>query len=180
MKPSAAQPGIGVVHRLVLAARAEAMATATGDDQRTLATQQRPVLGDAIVEDEIEGHPEAHDLVDPGLQAAGHAEVVHRRGDHQQVAVEEFADQLVAQRQIGLHRQRTLFRLGMEGGGNEGLGDRRKRYPADFAARHAGLRMGFAIGRQENLGETPGLRALASRAGMHCENSTHLYLLGFG
>ena len=27
-----AQPGIGVVHRLVLAARAEAMATATGDD----------------------------------------------------------------------------------------------------------------------------------------------------
>ena len=87
---------------------------------------------------------------------------------------------MVAQRQVGLHRQRTLFRLGMEGGGDEGLGDRRKRYPADFAARHAGLRMGFAIGRQENLGETPGLRALASRTGMHCKNSTHLYLLGFG
>lgn len=81
------------------------MVIVIGDDQCMFVMQQWLVLGDVIVEDEIEGYFEVYDLVDLGFQVVGYVEVVYWCGDYQQVVVEQFVDQLVVQCQVGLYCQ---------------------------------------------------------------------------
>ncbi|MNN32264.1 hypothetical protein D3C81_1459830 [compost metagenome] len=154
--------------------RAETETAATGDDQRLLALQQRGVLGDTVVQCVVEGQAQAHDLIDPGLEAAGYAEVVHRRGNQQQVVVEQLANQLIAQGQIGLHRQWACFRLWIKRGGDKGFVDRRNQRPTDLPASHLRLRMTHLPGTEKTFRQTPRVGTVAAWAGMNRKNSTHL------
>ncbi|MNO98869.1 hypothetical protein D3C76_906280 [compost metagenome] len=90
---------------------------------------------------------------------------------------EQFADQFVAERQVGLHRQRPSVGLGVKRGGHERLVDRRDQRPADFAPGQWRVRMTGLPGRQKHFGQTPGVRTITTGAGMNSKNSTHLSLL---
>ncbi|MOA19138.1 hypothetical protein D3C78_1394960 [compost metagenome] len=164
--------------RLQLTARAEAEAAATGDDQGLFALHQRLVLRDTVIQGVIEGQPKPHDLVDPGFQAAWHAEVVHRCGNHQYVMAEQLAHQRIAKRQICLHRQRTRIGFGVKRGGHEGFVDRRDQRPADFAASQFRLRVTGLPGRQKHFRQTSGVRPITPWTGMNRKNCVHLNLLG--
>ncbi|MNT97012.1 hypothetical protein D3C72_2392350 [compost metagenome] len=59
---------------------------------------------------------------------------MHRRGNQQHIVAQQFADQLVAERQVGLHRQWPGIGLGVKRGGHECLVDRRYQRPTDFAS----------------------------------------------
>ena len=145
---------IGVIQRLQLATRAEAETAATGDDQGFLALQQRRVLGNAVVQGVIEGQAQPHDLIDPGLEAAGHTEVVHRRGNQQQIMIEQLANQLVAERQIGLHRQWPRLGFRVKRCRHERLVYSWNQCPANFTTGDVSLRMAHLPGAQKTFRQT--------------------------
>ncbi|MNT00977.1 hypothetical protein D3C72_1354270 [compost metagenome] len=89
----------------------------------------------------------------------------------------QFADQFVAERQIGLHRQRPSGGLGVKRGGHECLVDRRNQRPTDFASGQLRVWMTGLPGRQKHFGQTPGVRTITTGAGVNSKNSTHLSLL---
>ncbi|MNN49219.1 hypothetical protein D3C81_1637320 [compost metagenome] len=134
-------------------------------------------MGHAIVQCVIERQPDPHNLIDPGLEATGHAEVVHRRGNHQQIVAEQFVDELVAERQIRLHRQRSCLGFGVERGGHKRFIDRWYQHPTDFAAGQFRIWISGLPRGQKHFRQTPRMRPLTSWTGMNSKNFTHLNLL---
>ena len=95
--------GVGMVEVRIDPALAVTAIAPCGDDQAALAQDSWLVLTGRVFWREVEGTPDAHDLVDPGLHAAGYAEVVHGRRNHQAIRIEQLVDQRIAERQVRVH-----------------------------------------------------------------------------
>ncbi|MNF98530.1 hypothetical protein D3C84_813920 [compost metagenome] len=90
---------------------------------------------------------------------------------------EQFADQLIAERQVRLHRQWPGIGFGIKRGSHKCFVDRRNERPPDFTAGQLHLRITRLQRRQEHLGQAPRVGTLTPWAGMNSKNSTHLNLL---
>jgi len=92
-----AQIGLGVLGGGGRRAGSIEVAARNGDNHPLVAGQAFDALRGIS-----EGLARDENPVDPGLELAGHREIIHRRPDHHDVGGEELFEQRLAQREIGL------------------------------------------------------------------------------
>ena len=116
------------------------------------------------------------DVVDPGFQRRGNAEIDHGDGDHHDVGRQEFVDQ-----GVGLREPLALLLVepiaGNEDAGDEILVDMRDRILGEVAHDHAGLRMHAAQLFENARGHPSGVGGAAARAAGEEKNAGHGLLL---
>ncbi|MPN13424.1 hypothetical protein SDC9_160745 [bioreactor metagenome] len=143
-------------------------AAAGSEDIGFLAGEQalRPVRGIA------EGHAGAGDVIDPGFQRRGDAQVVHGQADDQYVGGLQFADQRVGIGNLGSLCGAALFRLAQE---SLETGAVEVRYGVDGQVADADhrARMAELPCRDKGIGQLAGLALVGKEAGLELQQFGH-------
>src|SRR3546814_4252708 len=137
-----------MIHVRHFPARAKADAAASAEDHRMPwpVRQQRNVRIGQLVFVDLNRPAWAHDLINPGLQCGGHAEVVERRTDDQYIGGDQLIDQLVAFRQRVPHPRLTaLFRR--KAGGDPVMADKGGRSEEHTSELQSLMRITYAVFR---------------------------------
>ena len=121
--------------------------------------------------------PDAHDMVDPGLQRRGHGVVVHRCRDHHHVRGFQFADHLLRVAQRIAVRRSPLLRTPQDRVGERGV-DGGRRIGGEIAAHHLRGRMPAFQPREQFLAEAARPRFRAARTDLRCTGWTSCRLDG--
>jgi len=106
----------------------------------------------------------ANDLVNPGLERRGHAEVVERRTDDQYIGGDQLIDQLVAFGQRVPHPRLTAF-FWRKAGGDPVMADKRRRVLANIPINDAVLRAAGRPLADEAVGEVTAVGTVLVLAG---------------